>query len=34
MRFWTCPTVLAKNHAPSANSPSPIATNENRFVAT
>ena len=34
MRSWTCPTVLAKNHAPSANSPSPIATNETRFVAT
>ena len=28
MRFCTCPTVLAKNHAPSANRPRPIVTNE------
>ena len=34
MRFCTCPTVLAKNQAPSANRPSPMATNEIRFVAT
>ena len=34
MRSWTWPTVLAKNHAPAANSAIPAITNENRLVAT
>jgi hypothetical protein len=34
MRFWTCPTVLEKNHAPAANIVSPATTNDRRLVAT
>ena len=34
MRSCTCPTVVAKNHAPTANISSPMTTKLSRFVAT